>query len=220
VTNLVLGVLIGLAIALIVQVAVSVWIVPAVQSRIRRHDQWQKDVIDLVALLEDELPRAHDSCYWTSYEVRLLAGLEGDAAYDQDKVRAEKALAIDKQADAYQVLGELVARANRLEQRLRLVHPDAPYWNELSRTIRLQRISENRVDQWRQERLDNEEFEVAWKEVRDRTQDLLTSIQEISQTLKPPPRQILPGVSRGSAPQRSDRAGRSDRNDQENGDDQ
>jgi hypothetical protein len=174
-----------------VQVVVQVFIVPRVQASIRRHDRWEKNLIELVALVEDELPRAEKGFRWPTFEVRHATTIEGDERYDQQKLKAWRSEATRKQQEADKALGEVLARANRLVRYLALVQPKASYWRQLSRDLQWYRILLMRVDRHMHERLDDDAFEAGWDEVASGRGNLLKRIEEITAAMKPPPRRVV-----------------------------
>ncbi|MEU7903635.1 hypothetical protein [Actinoplanes sp. NPDC049118] len=188
-SDILLGGVIGLASALIVQAVVQVFIVPRVQASIRRHDRWEKNLIEFVALVEVELPRAENDLRAASEGVRLLSMLAGDAQFDQDKVRLSKAEATQKEGEADRVITEALTRANRLERHLALTRPKAPYWSKLSLNRASYQDSLLHVDRYLHDSLDDEAFKAGWIEVIGERRALLERIEEITVTMRPPSRQ-------------------------------
>lgn len=189
--DLVLGGLIGLGSALVVQIIVQTVIVPRVQARIRRHDRWEKDLIDLVTLVEEELPRAQRELRFAALLLRDTEKAERDDQGNRERIREWKLEHLNKLRAADRDLGEILVRADRLERRLRLVHRRAPYWSELFWKIARHRVAVMSVEEWRQGELDEDQFHAAWDKVETRRNELLVNIKEVSNDMKPPSQQRL-----------------------------
>jgi hypothetical protein len=77
---------IGAAIAVVAQ-----WfITPRVERRIRTHERWEQDVLDLGRLLAFDLPPAREGAYWAWYEYFALfqAATENGLDIDDDETVA------------------------------------------------------------------------------------------------------------------------------------
>jgi len=114
--QLLLGSLITLAITAVVQI----FIIPRVLTRDRRRERWERDVIELHALLRDELPdmivaaRSSAERYRRAMQFPALSPAAGlTATVDQIRVEASE--------DARDML-DVAKSANLLEKRIRLVN--------------------------------------------------------------------------------------------------
>jgi hypothetical protein len=151
-------------------------------------------VLDLAALLEEQLPRAIDRYRSAGSDVRLVGELRGDDDYDQAKVDAALTEAITEARQANSALGEQMARLQTLTTYARQINPDATYWEELalrrhelhSSLVGLDGHQPGRPD------LDDEQWEKACVAVDEARQRMLETVNQIAARvpLKPPPHRL------------------------------
>jgi hypothetical protein len=131
--NLLLGGLITLAVTAVVQILIIPW----VQRRNRRIERWEKDVIELVNLLEVGLPTALRSARHSATGplsvAEVLRDLEpGNSA---ERLRKEFGPAVKQAHVEYLALVDLTSHARLLERRVELVRRRAPYWRQLRTSV-------------------------------------------------------------------------------------
>jgi hypothetical protein len=81
----------GAAIALVVQLLVQLWVVPWVETRKRREDRWERNVLDLGELLTTQVKRHADEAYSRQSMFRFLdRDLAGVSGVNQDRVARER----------------------------------------------------------------------------------------------------------------------------------
>ncbi|MGN9812514.1 hypothetical protein ACTMSW_24555 [Micromonospora sp. BQ11] len=129
-TALLVGGLVTLAVTCVVQFLV----VPRVQDRVRRSEQWEKNVTELLVVLEEELPLAARRLYFVvtsfravqSVEARLQALTAPNRAHSEQYMQAVKAA-----YDEMSAVDDVMAKVRLLVERIALVRPEALYWEDL-----------------------------------------------------------------------------------------
>lgn len=92
--------LIGAALTLIVQVVIQLYVVPRVQTRKRREDRWERNVLDLGELLTTLVRQHADEAYHRQSLYRFLQQqLEGVSGIDEAKLAEARQ---DEGSKAYQ----------------------------------------------------------------------------------------------------------------------
>jgi hypothetical protein len=124
-------VLIGGAVTLAVTLVVQVFVIPRVQAWNRWLERWELDVVALATLLDDELPHLHQRLRLAEGNYRFLTELRANAELDQSRISEAFRAAADDERDARAAVDEAMAKAVRLERRLRRVKPKAPIWVEV-----------------------------------------------------------------------------------------
>jgi len=184
-------ILLGVGLALAATTVVQLFVTPHVLARTRGREHWERSVLDLAALLEEELPRAIDRYRWAASDVRLLERLLGDETYDQAKVQDALAEATTESRQADSAVGGLMARLQKLTNHARQVNSDATYWTELDDRRRRLRVALFDVDARPRGApdLDDEAWEKGWGTVDEARQQMLEKVNEIvvPAPLKPPP---------------------------------
>jgi hypothetical protein len=183
--NVLLGGLVTLAVTAVVQIFLTPW----VQRRGRVIERWEREVKDLVNLLEEELPPALRRLRWTTLTLRTLQKAAGAEGFDQARVKEATKTAEGEAKAAYEAVNELTTRASRLEKQIALVNRRAPYWRRLSfRTINLD-MATWQVDPqpWGMGRkLDDDAFDTEWKALEEHRAETVKTLDEIAVTMKRP----------------------------------
>ena len=179
--QLLLGGLITLAGTAIVQI----FIIPWVQTRNRRRERWEGDVIELETLLHDELPDAIAAAR-TSAERYL--GAKRDAHPAQAAVVSFagqlKSAATD---DAHELL-EIIRSVRTLEKRVRLVNRRAFLWATLQSDLRLLTEQLGRASEaWRGAEEDDAAHRHVWTVLQDCLDNAVQTLELVSIPMKPPP---------------------------------
>jgi predicted transcriptional regulator len=193
-------VVIGGLVTLSVTFVVQVFVIPRVQTGTRRRERWEKNVLELSALLEEEMPRAISGYKSAAYQVRYTKAWLGDDAYNQDRVRELWQTSKTELREADRVVGELMARLKVLDSRIRRVRPKAPYWGRLfMRRVKFQ-LAVWKIDIQPTEEPDplddDERWEEAWKSLQAAQDELIKTLDEIADPMKAPPRQFVYRVRR------------------------
>lgn len=183
-------VVIGGLVTLSTTFVVQVFVIPWVQGRTRRRERWENDVLELSALLEEELPRALNGYKVTSYPIYGMKQWLGNEQYNQEKVQELWQSSTTELREAGKAVGERMARLKILDSRIRRLRPRAPYWGRLSlRRTQLQLavcnvedvvLPENPEAHWDEE----------WKSLQTALKELCVTLDEIANPTKPPPRQL------------------------------
>jgi hypothetical protein len=171
----VLELIAGGVITLIVTSLVQVFVIPNMQAKNRRIERWENDVGELRALLEEQLPRAHDTLHSTGVQMRFLTAWKGtvDAneagearmAYIEETLRSATAAF----RDASESVGELMARMQRIEGRIKMRNREAAYLARLASkriTLRVAMFDVERDPSWGGKQLDDAAYDAAWDKVR------------------------------------------------------
>ena len=183
--------LLGGGVALAATAIVQLYLVPHVIARIRGRERWEQRVLDLAALLEDELPRAIDRCRRASSDVRLFERLLGDETYDQARVQTAVSEARTDSDEANRILTEQMVRLQKLTVQVKQMNPDATYWTELTnRCFHLRAAvlaaSDDRPDA---QVMDDAQLEKAWDAVDQAREQMLDKVDQIAWRvpMRPPP---------------------------------
>ncbi|GAA2611415.1 hypothetical protein GCM10010399_47830 [Dactylosporangium fulvum] len=195
----ILPVLLGGLITLVGTFLVQLYVVPRVQARTRRLERWEKDVIELVALIEEQLPLAVEAYHMASLGPRIARQRRNDPEADHDRLEMLLAEWTGEQREAREALGEKMSRLDVLHRRVRRENADAPYWTLLADQRRHFRIPIMQVDIWRIDEDANpedEEWETAWKRIDEEREKLLNVVLQIAEPPKPPRRPRLRTATR------------------------
>ena len=179
--QLLLGGLITLAGTAIVQI----FIIPWVQTRNRRRERWEGDVIELETLLHDELP---DAIVAARTSADRYLGAKRDAHPAQAAVVSFagqlKTAATD---DAHELL-EMVRSVKTLEKRVRLVNRRAFLWGRLQGDLRLLTEQLARASEaWRGAEDDDATHRHVWTVLQDCLDNAVRTLELVSVPMKPPP---------------------------------
>ena len=185
------AILLGGGVTLAATTVVQLYAIPHFLARTRGRERWEQQVLDLAALLEEQLPRAIDRYRSAGSDVRLVGELRGDDDYDQAKVEAALTEAITEARHADSALGELMARLQTLTTHAKQINPDASYWDELA--LRRHELQSSLFDldgrQPGRPDLDDEQWGKAYDAVDQARQQMLETVNQIAARvpLKPPP---------------------------------
>jgi hypothetical protein len=185
VQNLVLGGLITLVVTTIVQL----FVIPRVQRGTRGLERWEGQVIDLRAVLEEEMPRTLNNLRSARYTTSLLASLKDSPNLDQARLAEVTERESTKYTEANEALGELLSRASRLEGRISLVNRTAPFWVQLEVNIAELRIALFKTESWWDgaDTRTDDEWKAVWSAVNDAHEVLLNQVKTLAATMDPPP---------------------------------
>jgi hypothetical protein len=125
--------LIGGLITLAVTAVVQILIIPAVQRRTRALDRWEKDVIELMTLINEDLDDKLAEFRLTLDAVLISEHLADKLQKDSGKpLSAEVNAPVDESWDTLQQLWEevreLSTKTLKTLRRCGLIHPWSPYW--------------------------------------------------------------------------------------------
>lgn len=183
-------VILGGVVTLAATFLIQVFVIPQVQARIRNRERWETDIIELLALVEEEIPRAHSLMRSGGYALRYMS--EWTRRDDVDRERLEEMIAstTSEFRRARELGDELIARLSRLERRIRRINSDAPHWRRLalarmSLTIALFDVERDALPG--EKLLEDQEWESAWRKVRDAREELTKSVRTVADPMKPPP---------------------------------
>jgi hypothetical protein len=122
-----LGGLITLAITAVVQIVIIPW----VQRRSRARERWEKDVLEMESLLQDELPSVLRAMGEAGGNFRNELWGEPDDDSHSDDVQHM----LDYATSIWNELKPMRSRFLVLRRRLLLIHPYAPSWKPFSDNI-------------------------------------------------------------------------------------
>ncbi|WP_406051306.1 hypothetical protein [Kribbella sp. NBC_00889] len=129
-------VLVGAVLTLTATVLVQVVVVPWVQARTCRVERWETSVVELVSLLEEELPRAVSDCRSAAEAELTYRSLQDVADFDQNRVRESLQQALNSRREVNEVVGQRRRRMKVLVNRVTRVRRRAPMW----RTFRVAQV--------------------------------------------------------------------------------
>jgi hypothetical protein len=194
------AILLGSGLTLAATTVAQLYVIPRYLARTRGRERWEQQVVDLAALLEEQLPRAIDRYRAAASDVRMVGELRGDDDYDQAKVEAALADAGTEARLANGALGEQMARLQSLTTHARQVNPDAAYWDELALRHHELRASLSDFDGHQPGRpdLDHEQWAKAWDTVDQARRQMLETVNQIAARvpMKPPPHRPSPVLDR------------------------
>jgi hypothetical protein len=194
------AILLGGGVTLAATTVAQLYVIPHVLARTRGRERWEQQVLDLAALLEEQLPRAIDRYRSAGSDVRLVGELRGQDEYDQAKVEAALTEAITEARQANTALGEQMARLQSLTTHVKQINPDATYWDELA--LRHHELQSSLFDldghQPGRPDLDDGQWEKAWDAVDQARQQMLETVNQLAARvpLKPPPHRPSPARER------------------------
>ena len=178
--QLLLGGLITLAGTALVQI----FIIPWVQTRNRRRERWERDVIDLETLLHDELPQVIAAAQASAQ--RYLREFR-NAQPAQRISGAMAQLQAAAMEDARDLL-DLVRSVKSLEKRLRLLNRRARFWATLQRNLLvLTDQMANAAHAYERTGQDDETDRQVWRELRKSLDNATQTLELVSIPMKPPP---------------------------------
>lgn len=188
-----LGILFGATGALIVQLVVQLVIIPRVESRKRREDRWEKDVLTLGELLATELPDLESDAKWAQAGFGHMLSLQNL----HENLNEEKRLAlIDEYRqkarvthEAYQRITEV--RVPWLVARITSADPTDSRLSRLYRESTMLRIraSMNDVLPTAEDgTFDEEKFNKEWADSANYRKSIAALAFELSQMSHPPRR--------------------------------
>jgi hypothetical protein len=180
--QLLLGGLITLAATAVVQIFLTPW----AQSRDRRRERWERDVIELETLLQDELPNLIVATRTSAERYRRAIQLPATApaaafAATVDQMRTEAS------EDARDMV-EMARTLNLLEKRVRLVHRRAPLWADLHDAIRAltDQLAKGSTA-YTLRGADDSALAQRWKSLEDSLQEAAQTLELVASPMKPPP---------------------------------
>jgi hypothetical protein len=195
---------------------VQIFVVPRIQVNTRWRDRWEQDVIELTALIEEELPRVLNGYRSASIGPRIAVGWLEDPKVDRQKAEELLSDFRSEQRKAEQVVGEKMARLGVLERRIRRMHPYAAYWQLLARQRLTLKLALWDVEPWRIEASpppDDETWDASWAKIADKRKALFELVLQIADPLKPPPARSISRLRSGiPRPWRREKSGRRSRN--------
>lgn len=176
--------------------AVQLWVVPRAQAMTRGRDRWEKNMEELDALLEEELPRALAGLQNAGFMVRVVRQIPRlDPVFVTDPQTAAATLerkAAERRA-ANEAVGGQMARLRRLIARARRVNRDAPYWEDLDgyRTrLSLALFAFDHGSSEDMDQMSEDEWQKAWATVGTARERPVTKVEEVTgvHPMAPPPR--------------------------------
>jgi hypothetical protein len=190
--NLLLGALSTLA----VTASVQIFVIPWVQRRNRHRERWEKDVISLETLLRDELPQALTKLEWASQGLREAHSAKGVDGNPPDRVPYVHATTEAEARIANDAVEALIIRLRLLQARVQLVNRDSPYWVGVNGHTHALIVAMLTADPgpWNEAdiaTMGNLEFDTLWAELGARRAELIETLEQISDAMKPPPRFLI-----------------------------
>lgn len=115
-----IGVGVGASLTLLVQVTIQLLVIPQVESRKRREDRWERNVLELGELLVGDLPPA-----LIEYNIAIL--LRGLVDERENLSAAKKREAANRLSEAYMKLDAIhESKVHWLMKRITSLAPDSP----------------------------------------------------------------------------------------------
>jgi hypothetical protein len=184
------GLFLGALLAFVAALIVQAFVIPWVGVRIRRRERWETTLIDLLSLLEEQLPRAVARFRSEADGERLYKKLTGDAAYDQQRVSEALERATAARREAEDLFEQHVIRLRSLVARICRVHRRAPYWLQVQRAVLNVRVHRALIAPWAtvgDDALDDEKWDARWESFAQDIARLTDLVQPLALTMKPPP---------------------------------
>lgn len=188
-SNLIVGGLITLAGSAVVQVVVVPW----VTTRRRHRERWEDSVIELLSVLEVELPIALRQLRRPAIGLQQVNQRLADTdTWDAHRppLDALKSQYTAEAAEMNDRLNDLRAHAFRLTERVMLYNKSATFWPEFALKLFELEASLMSLDS------DSASFDQQWNEAHDRRAELVKKIKVVSQGMRPPRPRPLRRVTR------------------------
>jgi hypothetical protein len=192
------GIVLTAAGTLATSALVQVFVVPRAQAWTRGRERWERDMEDLAALLEEQLPRALDGYQSAGSLVRLVRGMErADAlrysGYNPDTAREIVERLSNDRREANAAVGREMGDLKKLIGRARRLNRDAQYWRDLENgrtTLRVALLMVNHDGSEDPNQVSDGEWDRAWDAVTRACESLLAMVNEVTGThpMKPPAR--------------------------------
>lgn len=173
--SLLLGGLITLAVTAVVQILIIPW----VQRRNRIRERWEKDVIELLTLLDEELGEPVSR---VRYEIQRLSDARPGPAEEVETLRGDA-------IRAWEVLDALTTRMTNLTFRVIRVNRTAPDWSHLvGDTVEISRAAAqlNPRPWGRGFDTDREAARAALSAINDHSSNAARLLQRVGVSMSPP----------------------------------
>ncbi|MCA1601904.1 MAG: excalibur calcium-binding domain-containing protein, partial [Acidobacteria bacterium] len=188
VANVVIGAILGGILTLVAQAAIQLLVIPRVESRKRREDRWERDVLALGEVLTGQLPPVLREY---SIKVKVLIQLEGSEGLDTSKVRAFE----DEARRAASELSSLNdSRIKWLASRVTAAAPESQQLKKFRFRVMQVVMCSSILSSWPyREEKDDEKFMQEVETYEKSVLELLTVVEELADMKHPPSRrQRLP----------------------------
>jgi hypothetical protein len=178
--QLLLGGLITLAGTAVVQI----FIIPWVQTRNRRRERWESDVIELETLLHGELPAAIAAAQASAQRyLREFRNADPAQRISGPMARLETVAT----EDARDLL-DLVRSVSLLEKRVRLLNRRAPFWITLQRNlVVLTDQMASASNAYQRTAQDDETDRQVWRGLQKALDKAVQTLELVAVPMKPPP---------------------------------
>lgn len=183
--NVLLGGLVTLAVTCVVQI----FVIPWVQHRGRRRERWEKNVTELLVLLEEQLPSTIRELSIAMSVFRAVRVMEAQAPRTGPGIRSSHYMQVYKEArEASKAAEEAAARAHLLLERVALVRRQSMYWTHLRDAL-----FEVGRNVWRAGafadpgNVTDDEGSNRISAVKDSLRKLVAEFRTVSDPMKPPP---------------------------------
>lgn len=183
------SVLLGGLITLAVTAVVQIFVIPWVQRRTRGLERWEKDVIELVTVVNEEWPERDVALRNALRLRRAMRVRAAEMRADGDKTADHLARQANAGAQpAYTEAHDLTTRMAMLLRRCTLVNTQAPYWsnvfNRLFTLIReLRELNPERSDVL----MSGADLDKHFQQMSEAHDRLSEALLKISMPVKPPP---------------------------------
>ncbi len=175
----------GAASAFVVQFLIQVYVVPLVETRRRRLERWEKDVLDLGELLSGTVSDAASQARSDQFAVRMLKGMVGGPDYDPAFVERELSKYLISARSATNSLGNQVnSRADWLMDRISMYRPSELVikFTQAQLPYRLH-LAKLAPDDWRE--LSEEDWDAWWDEESRLRTELISALRWLTLTRHP-----------------------------------
>jgi hypothetical protein len=186
------GLIIGAALTLAATLIVQILDIPWVQGRTRNRERWETDVVDLLNVLEEQLPRSVSRLHNEADTQRLLNRFTDRPGYNQEFVREELRRAHAARRDADNEVTQHIERTRMLVARLSRRRKKATYWKHVELRAVLLRgaildasISTVKADP----AMDDDQWDASWVPIGNALKALTERVEPLRDTMKPPRRQ-------------------------------
>jgi hypothetical protein len=186
----VVTVLIGATAALAAQWVIQVYLVPRVETRKRREDRWERNVLELGDLLTTQLAERANDAHVGQGLFRDLRQLETDPKLDQRKIaqsREDQAREAQQATRAFEDLLSTrikwltgrIEKINPKAREIKKVHEAAAYYRAITISVQVCPQDDSRTD---------DEFDEAWAKERVGRKALIEQVELLADLPHPPVR--------------------------------
>ena len=180
--------LVGAATTLIVQLVIQLSVVPRVETRKRREDRWERNVLELAELLATDVSKSASEAKVAQLVCHDLREMAADPSEDQDKIERRLPGKLTEARRATSAFYDLATiRVRLLTSQIERLSPASEDLGRFSGAVRKHRQAVMFVALWdKDENPSEDELDERWdRESKART-DLVGSVTHLAELPRPP----------------------------------